>query len=207
MTPLNIWYALSNQLPHLAQKGFAIGTPCGELIIDAGSLAERIAGHIQRELEIEMVRLLASAPAIPADGPLTEEQMTAGQVEWLFEDHMLKQADCAPESSDPAATEANLLTTQERRQQFADSGESVKDWAKSNGFGDDLTSVYRVLNDQSPARRGKHHEIAVKLGLKPAPACAKQQAEPAHAPATTRKPLTPSEVSAVLNYVADGGRS
>lgn len=63
------------------------------------------------------------------------------------------------------------MTPQQRKQQFINSGESVVEWAEKNGFKEkkDLTAVYRVLNGQSPARRGKHHEIAVKLGLKPNP--------------------------------------
>ena len=61
------------------------------------------------------------------------------------------------------------MTPQQRKQKFVDRGESVKGWAEANGFGEELTAVYRVLNAQSPARRGKHHEIAVKLGLKPDP--------------------------------------
>lgn len=62
------------------------------------------------------------------------------------------------------------MTPQQRKQQFINRGESVRDWAVGNGLTDkDLTAVYRVLNGQSPARRGKHHEIAVKLGLKPDP--------------------------------------
>jgi gp16 family phage-associated protein len=62
------------------------------------------------------------------------------------------------------------MTPQQRKQQFINRGESVREWAVSNGLKDkDLTAVYRVLNGQSPARRGKHHLIAVKLGLKPDP--------------------------------------
>jgi gp16 family phage-associated protein len=63
------------------------------------------------------------------------------------------------------------MTPQQRKQQFINHGETVTEWAKKNGFDPkkDLAAVYRVLNGQSPARRGKHHEIAVKLGLKPDP--------------------------------------
>jgi gp16 family phage-associated protein len=63
------------------------------------------------------------------------------------------------------------MTPQQRKQQFINRGESVRAWAEDNGFDPkkDLAAVYRVLNGQSPARRGKHHEIAVKLGIKPNP--------------------------------------
>lgn len=63
------------------------------------------------------------------------------------------------------------MTPQQRKQQFIARGESVSAWAELNGFDikKDLAAVYRVLNGQSPARRGKHHEIAVKLGIKPNP--------------------------------------
>lgn len=59
------------------------------------------------------------------------------------------------------------MTPSQRKQQFVDRGESVMDWARQHGFDRDMAAVYRVLNGQSPARRGKHHQIAVKLGLKP----------------------------------------
>ena len=63
------------------------------------------------------------------------------------------------------------MTPQQRKQQFINRGESVSAWAIQNGLEvpKDLAAVYRVLNGQSPARRGKHHEIAVKLGIKPNP--------------------------------------
>jgi gp16 family phage-associated protein len=59
------------------------------------------------------------------------------------------------------------MTPQQRKQKFIDRGESVEAWAKQHGF--ERTAVYRVLNGQSPARRGNTHAIAVKLGLKPDP--------------------------------------
>lgn len=59
------------------------------------------------------------------------------------------------------------MTPQQRKQQFIDRGESVTDWAKKHQF--DRCAVYRVLNGQTPARRGTYHQIAVKLGLKPSP--------------------------------------
>ena len=60
------------------------------------------------------------------------------------------------------------MTPQQRKQQFINRGESVRAWAEDNGFDPkkDLAAVYRVLNGHSPARRGQHHEIAVKLGIK-----------------------------------------
>lgn len=59
------------------------------------------------------------------------------------------------------------MTPQQRKQQFISRGETVSEWAAKHGF--EKTAVYRVLNGQSPARRGKHHLIAVKLGIKPEP--------------------------------------
>jgi gp16 family phage-associated protein len=50
--------------------------------------------------------------------------------------------------------------------QFVAKGETVKAWAKAHDFPAD--AVYRVLNGYTPCRRGRMHEIAVKLGLKPA---------------------------------------
>lgn len=59
------------------------------------------------------------------------------------------------------------MTPQQRKQQFINSGETVTDWCEKHKF--EKTAVYRVLNGQSPARRGKSHLIAVKLGIKPDP--------------------------------------
>jgi gp16 family phage-associated protein len=39
-------------------------------------------------------------------------------------------------------------------------------WAEEHGYS--RNEVYRVLNGQTKANYGKSHEIAVKLGLKPA---------------------------------------
>ena len=63
------------------------------------------------------------------------------------------------------------MTPQQRKQQFINRGESVRAWAEDNGFDPkkDLAAVYRVLNGQSPARRGKHHEIYVGDPMRSAP--------------------------------------
>lgn len=54
-------------------------------------------------------------------------------------------------------------TTEEIRNEFKRCGVSIAEWARANNFSPPL--VYRVLGG-SEARRGKSHEIAVKLGLK-----------------------------------------
>lgn len=66
-----------------------------------------------------------------------------------------------------AEAPAVLLTPQQRKKMFIDRGEPVMDWARAHGFDGDMAAVYRVLNGQSPANRGKHHAIAVALGIKP----------------------------------------
>ena len=50
---------------------------------------------------------------------------------------------------------------------FVQEGVSIADWAKSKGFG--RVAVYRVLSGKVKGTRGKSHEIAVALGIKPAP--------------------------------------
>ncbi len=60
------------------------------------------------------------------------------------------------------------MTPQQIKDQFRARGETVGQWADKNGFPRDL--VYRVLNGRSPAWRGKCHQAAVALGLKPSPA-------------------------------------
>ena len=59
------------------------------------------------------------------------------------------------------------MTPEQRKQQFINQGASVTEWAMKHGFA--RCSVYRVLNGQNPARRGKYHQIAVELGIKPDP--------------------------------------
>ena len=57
---------------------------------------------------------------------------------------------------------------QQVKASFADQGIPVSQWADENGYR--RSDVYRVLNGYTACKRGLPHEIAVKLGLKPAPA-------------------------------------
>lgn len=50
------------------------------------------------------------------------------------------------------------------REEFISSGTSIAEWARVNNFSPDL--VYRILKNNQIPRRGKSHEIAVKLGIK-----------------------------------------
>ena len=59
------------------------------------------------------------------------------------------------------------MTPQQVKERFRQRGESVGQWADQHGFPRDV--VYRVLNGRSPAYRGTCHQVAVALGLKPAP--------------------------------------
>jgi gp16 family phage-associated protein len=58
-----------------------------------------------------------------------------------------------------------LKTPEQVKLEFFRRGENFSDWAEQNGYRRD--EVYAVLNGRCKARRGKGHEIAVKLGLKP----------------------------------------
>ncbi len=53
------------------------------------------------------------------------------------------------------------------KQDFEQNGKPVSDWALENGY--QPQEVYKVLNGQSKCKRGKAHEIAVKLGIKAIP--------------------------------------
>lgn len=64
------------------------------------------------------------------------------------------------------------LTPEQLKARFQREGKTFADWAKAHGY--TRQEVYRVLNGQAKAKYGKGHEIAIKLGLKPA-----NQAEPA----------------------------
>lgn len=50
---------------------------------------------------------------------------------------------------------------------FAAQGTPVSKWADDNGYPRD--AVYRVLNGFTPCKRGRMHDIAVALGIKPDP--------------------------------------
>jgi len=59
----------------------------------------------------------------------------------------------------------SLADLEQVRSRFFYSGESVAGWARTHGF--DLQLTYSVLSGRLRARRGKAHEIAIALGLKP----------------------------------------
>ena len=50
------------------------------------------------------------------------------------------------------------------RAEFERNGLAVADWARANGFSPPL--VYQILAGRKRCRRGKSHEIAIRLGLK-----------------------------------------
>lgn len=59
------------------------------------------------------------------------------------------------------------MTPEQVKADFRAKGQTITEWARQHNY--DRHYVYFVLNGQCKARRGKGHEIAVKLGLKPAP--------------------------------------
>jgi gp16 family phage-associated protein len=48
--------------------------------------------------------------------------------------------------------------------EFGDSGISIAEWARHNGFNVNL--VYQVLRGERKAIRGQTHDISVRLGIK-----------------------------------------
>ena len=58
------------------------------------------------------------------------------------------------------------MTPEQIKNRFRQRGITFTQWAEENGYS--RNEVSRVLNGQTKARYGKAHEIAVKLGLKPA---------------------------------------
>ncbi len=56
---------------------------------------------------------------------------------------------------------------QKAKQSIYDRGETIDGWARQRGF--PPVAVYRFLNGLEKGRRGRAHEIAVALGLKPQP--------------------------------------
>lgn len=59
------------------------------------------------------------------------------------------------------------MTPDQVKERFRAQGIPVSKWADDNGYR--RSDVYRILNGFSAMQRGLQHEIAVKLGLKPAP--------------------------------------
>ncbi len=59
------------------------------------------------------------------------------------------------------------MSSDQVKRSFQQRGITFTQWAAANGY--TPNEVYRVLNGQAKAHYGKAHEIAVKLGMKPAP--------------------------------------
>lgn len=59
------------------------------------------------------------------------------------------------------------MTPEQIKANFRAHGVNVGKWADERGFPRNL--VYRLLNGRSPGLRGRHHDAAVALGLKPNP--------------------------------------
>ena len=57
-----------------------------------------------------------------------------------------------------------LKTHKQARAEFTRRGQSVAEWARTNGFGRSL--VYEVLSGRKACHRGSSHKIAVLLGIK-----------------------------------------
>lgn len=62
------------------------------------------------------------------------------------------------------ASASTVLTPEQVKAQFAREGKTFSDWAEERGY--NKFDVYKVINGQTKARRGKAHDIAVDLGLK-----------------------------------------
>ena len=60
-----------------------------------------------------------------------------------------------------------LLSPEELKKKFAAEGKTFSGWAEERGYS--RFDVYRVVNGQNKAKRGKGYKIAVELGLKSAP--------------------------------------
>lgn len=68
--------------------------------------------------------------------------------------------------TEPSVLDESLLSIEQLKAQFNREGKTFTGWARDNGYR--IHAVYLVLNGQSKCLHGKGHEIAVKLGLKPA---------------------------------------
>lgn len=82
-------------------------------------------------------------------------------------DFCLDFVDCCEFGSD-CSNEFRELQAQQVKAKLQQQGISIAQWAADRGVERDL--AYRLLNGRSVGLRGKTHEAAVKLGIKPVPA-------------------------------------
>jgi gp16 family phage-associated protein len=59
----------------------------------------------------------------------------------------------------------DLMTPSEVKASFEAQGIPVSQWADQHGY--PRSEVYRILNGFAACKRGRAHEIATKLGIKP----------------------------------------
>lgn len=57
MDEQDLSYALSKQVPDMHRRGFIIGTAYGEITINPGPSAERIADFLRKQFEAELSKL------------------------------------------------------------------------------------------------------------------------------------------------------
>lgn len=57
-----------------------------------------------------------------------------------------------------------IKTPDQVKKEFEATGKTISAWAAEHGFAPQ--EVYKVLNGQAKCKRGKGHDIAVRLGLK-----------------------------------------
>jgi len=51
----DIHQAIDRQIPAMRQRGFTIGTPAGQISIPPGWIADRMADHLTRALQCELL--------------------------------------------------------------------------------------------------------------------------------------------------------
>ena len=64
-------------------------------------------------------------------------------------------------------TKETVMTADQIKEKFRSEGKTFSGWAREHGYAP--IRVIRVLNGFDKGHYGQAHEIAVKLGLKPAP--------------------------------------
>ena len=82
-----------------------------------------------------------------------------------------------------------MLTPKLVKETFSEHGISIRQWAVSNGFSQDL--VYAVLNQKNQATRGESYKIAVALGSRDKPGIQE----------------VPAQLRACIESVSNGGKT
>ena len=110
----------------------------------------------------ELSALMSSIFEIGRNAPSGEAFCNAVRAAAIAE--VARQTEKSTSPSDQSPRNEWVQACRRVKANFQDAGVTVASWSDANGFR--RSDVYRVLNDFTPCKRGRMHDIAVALGLK-----------------------------------------